>query len=330
MIYDATRHRIIVSGGFLDIDQNNLSSETWALPTVGTQIWTKLTTSAVSANDGSGIYDPIRDRMVVFDGVHVTALQLDTPSSWTTVATTGTAPAGGGHLVYNPTGDRMIVLLPGGNAYALSFAGGTPAWNHLATTGSGSGGTSAAVMLDPVRNRLFACAGGTFNVGVGVWELPLGTLAWHKLSFSGLQPAVRVFASAIYDVADDQAITYGGTNQGVYLSPPGPWQMSATRPLAVPGAPAGGRELSLRVGPQPSHGVTTISFELPSAGETRLDVFDVNGRCVKTLIAWPLTAGRHDATWAAAKGAGGPNAGVYFVRLQHGPLAASRKLVLSQ
>lgn len=716
MIHDAPRHRVIVSGGFLDINLNTLSDETWALSLTGERVWTKLATSATSANHGSGIYDPVRDRIVVFDGVQVTALALGSPSSWTTLATTGTPPSGGGQPVYDPSGDRMIVLTASRNTYALSFGGGTPAWSQLTTTGTGTGGISAAVILDPVRNRLIATIGGTLNVGVDVFELPLGTLAWHKLSFSGLQPAMRVSASAIYDpnadrmmlfagepsigkdvfgadqyygalndtwalslsgtpawtpigsgkvpqkrwqhtaiydpdnlqmvvfggnpspylsaplndtwtlpltgptewsvlgggaggapsarlshssvydlvhnrmimfggydsshflndtwvyslngirhweqlapsgtppsaryihsavwdavgnrmilfggfdgsnylndvwalsfndglawvqlapdgtppdarakhsavldpvsrqmlvfggetsggtaqgdlwsldlslavpawsaisaggapgartwhtavydaprermlivgghsasnsllrdvwcysgsggwtdltsastpklyghaaaidvlhdrmlvyagddgtayppttvyamplagtawqtlnlagsqrppgtfnnfftaiydAADDQAITFGGSNQGVYLSPSGPWQMTATRPLAVHRAPASGRELSLRVGPQPSHGVTAISFELPSAGETRLDVFDVNGRCVKTLIAGPLTAGRHDATWAAPKVAGGPSAGVYFVRLQRGSLAASRKLVLSQ
>ncbi len=64
--------------------------------------------------------------------------------------------------------------------------------------------------------------------------------------------------------------------------------------------------------PNPFDGATTIPFHLGRPGNARLDVYDVLGRKVETLLAGYLPRGAHRAVWRAA----GLPRGTYFGRLQ--------------
>jgi FlgD Ig-like domain/FG-GAP-like repeat len=69
--------------------------------------------------------------------------------------------------------------------------------------------------------------------------------------------------------------------------------------------------------PNPSRPSTTVRFQLPSAWAVSLDVFDVSGRLVKTLVRGPRAAGTHHMTWDGRDQAGQPAAsGVYLLRLE--------------
>jgi hypothetical protein len=81
---------------------------------------------------------------------------------------------------------------------------------------------------------------------------------------------------------------------------------------------------SLTARPNPFNPVTTIEYEVARAGEVYLEVFDVAGRRVATLIAGEhRDAGRHSIAYAA-DGA----SGVYFARLRAAGTEVTRKLVL--
>ena len=68
--------------------------------------------------------------------------------------------------------------------------------------------------------------------------------------------------------------------------------------------------------PNPSRGERTVRFTLPVAGDVRLEVLDVTGRRVRTLVAGLLPAGPHERTWDGRDERGNPaHAGLYFVRL---------------
>ncbi len=58
----------------------------------------------------------------------------------------------------------------------------------------------------------------------------------------------------------------------------------------------------------------TIRFQLPRPASARLDVLDLRGACVTTLVAGHLDAGWHRARWRAD----GCPSGVYWLRLQAG------------
>jgi hypothetical protein len=87
-------------------------------------------------------------------------------------------------------------------------------------------------------------------------------------------------------------------------------------------------EYSVSVFPNPFNAVTTISFTLPQAGKVELNVFDVTGRRVRSVIGRtqgsPLPAGEHRMEFQV----GDLPSGIYFVRLAAGEKSVIRKMVL--
>jgi hypothetical protein len=74
-----------------------------------------------------------------------------------------------------------------------------------------------------------------------------------------------------------------------------------------------------------------VRFDLAGAGRRPVvvEVFDVAGRRVQTLLESDLSGGRYGLTWTGdAQGGEGVGAGVYFVRLKAGPVTQVRKAVL--
>jgi hypothetical protein len=64
--------------------------------------------------------------------------------------------------------------------------------------------------------------------------------------------------------------------------------------------------------PNPFNPTTTISYNLNSAGQVKLQVFDVLGRTVSEIALGSQTAGTHKTQFTAAD----LSSGVYFYRLQ--------------
>jgi len=81
--------------------------------------------------------------------------------------------------------------------------------------------------------------------------------------------------------------------------------------------------------PNPFNPETTVSFVLPSAAPVRLQVFDVEGRLVSTLVDQSMPPGRHRVRWDGLDSRGSPVAtGTYFYRLTAGKRSLSRKMLL--
>jgi hypothetical protein len=76
--------------------------------------------------------------------------------------------------------------------------------------------------------------------------------------------------------------------------------------------------------PNPFTRVTTIEFAVPRAERVRLEILDVRGRLIETLVDGPRPAGRYTATWSAR----GAPSGMYFCRLVAGGRTATSKLAL--
>ena len=83
--------------------------------------------------------------------------------------------------------------------------------------------------------------------------------------------------------------------------------------------------------PNPFNPATTIRFELPSAGDVRLEIYDVAGRRVATLLDGSFEAGQHAATWRGQSDAGhSVSSGLYFYRLSGTGFSKTRKMLLLQ
>jgi parallel beta-helix repeat protein len=81
--------------------------------------------------------------------------------------------------------------------------------------------------------------------------------------------------------------------------------------------------------PNPFNPKTSISFDLPESQFVKLVVFAADGRRVTTLLNEQVAAGRHVAVWEGHDDDGRSVAsGVYFARIQAGPLAETRKMLL--
>ena len=81
--------------------------------------------------------------------------------------------------------------------------------------------------------------------------------------------------------------------------------------------------------PNPFNPSTLIPFETAERGHVRLDVFNILGQRVVTLIDEQRPAGLHKARWNATDAAGRPvGTGVYLYRLTTGKWQEARRLVL--
>lgn len=76
--------------------------------------------------------------------------------------------------------------------------------------------------------------------------------------------------------------------------------------------------------PNPFNPATQITYELPQASEVRLEVFDMSGRQVASIVNERVSAGTHTANFDASR----LSSGVYLYRLQAGSVVLTRKLTL--
>ncbi|MBD3403933.1 T9SS type A sorting domain-containing protein [candidate division GN15 bacterium] len=81
--------------------------------------------------------------------------------------------------------------------------------------------------------------------------------------------------------------------------------------------------------PNPFNPSTTISFSLSAAGQARLEVFNILGQRVRTLVDGPHGAGVHSVVWDGRNNAGETvSSGVYFYRLTTDDVIESKKMLL--
>lgn len=206
------------------------------------------------------------------------------------------------------------------------------------TPGAGPWG----LVLDAATQRLFWCeyGAGTVNVigtnGAGrttvltgrgnpthIGYLPYpgiaggGYLLWSEAAAGAQQMVIApADGSAAYTTVL-ATTTYGG----IAFTPGGQLDIG---PFVAPA------ELSLAApAPNPATRASVIDFSLPAEQHARLELVDVQGRRVATLVDGTLPAGRHRARFAPAWAANRPAAGVYFARLEAGGRQLVRKLVVS-
>ncbi len=81
--------------------------------------------------------------------------------------------------------------------------------------------------------------------------------------------------------------------------------------------------------PNPFNPSTVIPYQLPASGHVRLEVFNVLGQRLATLVDAEQSAGAYTAPWNATDAAGrAVGAGVYIYRLSSGGQTESRRMVL--
>lgn len=226
----------------------------------------------------------------------------------------------------------------GGGVHLSAMAGGTVQGNTIAAndaTISGAGGIYLANSPVDLANNIvaFNTGGPSFANGVAITG-SAGTVSCNDVfgntgtDWSGIADPTGTAGNISADPLFCDLAT-GKFN----IQPTSPCDPGGSGGCGLIGALPGGCGLSpvpdgseipvaFRVDqnyPNPFNPVTTIRFELPRAADTRVTIFDVAGRHVKTLVDEELAARVHEIKWTGDDEDGrGVAAGVYFYLVTSG------------
>ena len=242
----------------------------------------------------------------------------------------------------NPRG--MALDVAGNKLYYADFDQGTIVRANLdgtsattiVSTGAGSG--PYGVVIDLVAQRLYWTEFGSgllrrcqtdgslvANVLSGLsnptyvtLDRASGTLYWIEAAAGGQRiRKASTAGGAVTNYALPLA-RYGG----IVFAPIGTLEAGSAEPVrAVALAP---------VWPNPSRDEVTIGYALPRASHVRINVADVQGRTVSTLVDGAESAGTHLIQWAGSGARGRLPAGLYFVTMRTGGVALTRRVVLAE
>jgi hypothetical protein len=282
--------------------------DVWSLSLTGSHAWSSLDDALPAGNIPGGrvghsaIYDPVRQRMLIFGGSDVDGrlvndvwvLSLAGAPVWSQLTPDGEPPSArfAHRAIYDPAGDRMIVF--GGldsaamrsDVWALSLSG-SPVWTQLLPQGPGPAARAAYGMVyDPLGKRVIV-HGGTDNHQLydDTWALSLnGQPVWSQISALAPPSVLRFYHTAVYDPQGQRMVIWGGSHHGVDLSD--------TWALALTGPPVWTEVPPTNETPEPRSGHSAVY--VPSDG--RMIVF---GGSFDLNDAWalPLAGPRGRASW---------------------------------
>jgi flagellar hook assembly protein FlgD len=81
--------------------------------------------------------------------------------------------------------------------------------------------------------------------------------------------------------------------------------------------------------PNPFNPTTTIKFDVRAKGHVKLQIYNVAGQLIKTMVDEVMDAGSYSKEWTGVNNAGAKVAsGVYFYRFEAENFTATKKMVL--
>jgi hypothetical protein len=216
---------------------------------------------------------------------------------------------------------------------------GLPGGGHFLTFNNGFRGapnnySSVEEIVPPVdaNGNYFLEPGEAYGPAAPVWSYE-NPASFYSQAQGGVQRLPN--GDTLITESDDGLVfevTVDGAVVWVYFAPAAVHRALRywTRPIAVRPTPGPMATLE-RNFPNPFNPQTTIVFELARPGRVRLDVFDLSGRLVDTLVDADLPAGRHDTIWRGRDRWDRPvSSGTYVCRLTSPDFVQSRKMVLTK
>ncbi|MCD4711784.1 MAG: T9SS type A sorting domain-containing protein, partial [Clostridiales bacterium] len=81
--------------------------------------------------------------------------------------------------------------------------------------------------------------------------------------------------------------------------------------------------------PNPFNPETTINYSLPVDSHVVIEIYNIRGQKVKTLVDHSVEAGRHSVVWSGKNEHGiSVSSGVYFTRMRTGKQSLIQKMLL--
>lgn len=198
-------------------------------------------------------------------------------------------------------------------------------WTPAVTPGISDPNNQEIEMLSVVQNRLYA---GVRNMvtGIEIWRTADGVL-WEQINPDGFGDSNNTGTNYSNSMVEFQGRLCTGTSNVV---DGGELWRTMTPVTGVGDLPAQPAVFALRPAvPNPSRSGARVAFDLTRDGPVSLEVFDVAGRLVRTLVQGPRPAGVHEVSWNGDDDAGhAVAAGVYLYRLRGEGLELTRRLVI--
>ena len=334
-VYDAREDRMLIFGGSTGDGYYGSTNDVWELKLRGVPTWTQISTAGTPPpprRSGAAIYDPIRNRMIIYGGFDAVpgsdeffgdtwALDFNSsPPVWSELLPGGTVPSirDGVSAAYDPLHDRLILY---GGWSGTEFLGDTQflEWGDTSQeavlTGEASATSSAAHVEWDVQ-----AATGTH---AAVYRVAPGG-EWTALAEVEVDGNGRVVHD---DVLVEPGTEYGymmvvGSQRGETFG----GETFVEVPAVVGVVPGQRVDFALgNVAPNPTVDNLSVSFTLPSSERATLELFDVTGRRLLNREVGALGAGTHRIElWSAGR----VPAGLYFLRLAQAGHVALRRVAV--
>jgi hypothetical protein len=209
--------------------------------------------------------------------------------------------------------------------YVARFNTQTNTWSTLGT-GSSNGVDFYVSALAVVGNEVFV--GGWFTSAGGVSanyvaRFNTQTNTWSTLgtgSSNGVNDYVYALAVSGSEVFVGGGFTLAGGIASTFIAR---WNSGTSRVEQL--SPTAPKTFLLEQNyPNPFNPSTTIRYQLPVASEVKLEVYDVLGKKIATLVNERQSAGSYQVVWNAS----GLSSGTYFYRLQAGTFVETKKMIM--
>ena len=333
-IYDPVRNRMITFGGSTSDEYHGVNNNTWELRLDGTPTWNQLAPTGTlpsARRSGSSIYDPLRNRMVIFggwdSGPDATAFLDDTwamdmnsdPPVWGQLTPAGTTPIRRdvGSTVYDPTHDRMV-LFGGWEATYMLHDTQFLSWGDAGST------TSAVANVQ-----------GTPSEAQVSWNVQEATAAYTGVYRKDANNDWTSVAALVTDASGHVQFTdptvQAGEQYGYQLVVSGERGTTASGEVWVTiptttGIDPGASAFALRrIAPNPVIDRLSVTFSLSSTGPATVELLDISGRRVLAREVGSMGVGIHSVDLSVGR----QNApGVYFLRLMQGSQTQTRRVVV--
>ncbi len=172
------------------------------------------------------------------------------------------------------------------------------------------------ILINPLNsNNIFVC-----SYKRGAYQSHNGGDSWE--SFNNGLDTVIYFGDMIFNPEDTNSIIYASGNKSV-------WTITRTPTgINVPSPDMSGR-INLAAYPNPFNSEILIEYNANSSEKITINIYDIMGRNVKTIIDKILEPGLNTARWDGTND-GNKNcpSGVYFARLQTRQSSKTAKILL--